>query len=75
MSVRKTAEKRKHPRIDQHLPVRIVANGYDFLTTTQNISCLGAYCRLEKYIPPFTKIALRLALPVEGKSRDDSHVE
>jgi len=69
-------ERRRHPRIEQHLPLRIAADGYDFLTTTKNISCLGAYCRLDKYIPPFTKISVRLTLPVAArKERDISRVE
>ncbi|TRZ49976.1 PilZ domain-containing protein [bacterium] len=69
-------ERRRHPRVEQRLPLRIVANGYDFLTTTHNISCLGTYCRLDKYIPPFTKIAVRLTLPVSArKEKDDFRVE
>jgi len=69
-------ERRRHPRVEQRLPLRIVANGYDFLTTTQNISCLGTYCRLDKYIPPFTKIAVRLTLPVSArKEKEDFRVE
>ncbi|MCK9604373.1 MAG: PilZ domain-containing protein [Candidatus Omnitrophica bacterium] len=57
-------ERRLHPRLDHTLPVKIAANGYDFITTTQNVSCVGAYCRINKYIPPFTKIMVRLALPI-----------
>ena len=73
---RRGIERRQCPRVDQRLPLRIVANGYDFLTTTQNISCLGAYCRLDKYIPPFTKIAVQLSLPVSAsRQKDISRVE
>ena len=60
-------ERRKHPRIASSLPVNIAANGYDFVTTTQNISCLGTYCRVSKYIPPFTKLAIDLSLPLAKK--------
>lgn len=65
------AEKRLYPRIDHELPVRLTANGYDFSTTTQNISCAGAYCRINKYVPPFTKLAVKMLLPVvsEGKKQ------
>lgn len=58
------AERRQFPRIKQDFPLKIAANGYDFITTTRNISCVGAYCHIEKYIPPFTKIIIRLTLPV-----------
>jgi len=57
-------EKRLHPRVNHSLPVNIVANGYDFATTTQNVSCLGTYCHIKKYVPPFTKIAIKLKLPI-----------
>lgn len=69
-------ERRLHPRVDHKLPVKIAANGYGFMTSTQNISCLGAYCRIEKYVPPFTKIAIKLSLPIVSKgSRKDCPVE
>lgn len=57
-------ERRLHPRLDKSLPINIAANGYDFATSTENISCLGTYAHISKYIPPFTKIAIRLNLPV-----------
>lgn len=64
MNARAKTERRQHPRIDKELPVKIAANGYDFASLTQNVSCLGAYCRIDKYIPPFTKVAVRLTLPM-----------
>jgi hypothetical protein len=63
-------ERRLHPRIEQRLPLKIAANGYGFSTTTQNISCLGAYCHVDKYIPPFTKIMIRLSLPINNNGCD-----
>jgi len=64
MQNHKKPEKRLHPRIDHELPVHITANGYDFTTTTQNISCTGAYCQINKYVPPFTRLAIKMILPV-----------
>lgn len=74
---RHLSERRLHPRLTQSLPVRIAANGYDFSTTTQNISCLGTFCHIDKYIPPFTRIAIRLDLPIATRtgSRKDYSVE
>jgi len=57
-------EKRLHPRLDHSLPLKVEANGFDFKTATQNISCLGTYCHIDKYIPPFTRVSIRLNLPV-----------
>ena len=59
-----STERRQHPRIDQELPIKVAANGYDFITSTQNISCVGAYCHINKYVPPFTKVMVKLSLPI-----------
>lgn len=67
----RNTERRQYPRIKQALPLEIAANGYGFATNTQNVSCVGAYCHLDKYIPPFTKIAVKLVLPtmIGGRMR------
>lgn len=57
------SDRRQHPRLEQRLPLSLSANGYDFATSTQNISCAGAYCTIKKYIPPFTKLKIRVSLP------------
>ncbi|MDD4940897.1 MAG: PilZ domain-containing protein [Candidatus Omnitrophota bacterium] len=64
MSKTTPKERRVHPRINQNLPISVVANGYDFVTSTMNISCLGAYCRIEKYVPPFTRVRIKMELPM-----------
>lgn len=61
----KRAERRLYPRVDQKLPIKVAADGYDFATSTHNISCLGAYCHINKYIPPFTKVLVRLSFPAQ----------
>lgn len=65
------SDRREHPRLDHRLPVKIVANGYDLETTTENVSCLGAYCRISKYIPPFTRIMVKLCLPMPNGVKSD----
>ena len=62
-------ERRAHPRLEQKLPFKVAANGYDFSTTTHNLSCLGAYCSINKYVPPFTRVSIKLTLPVRTKER------
>lgn len=64
----KPEERRLHPRLDSTLPLKVAANGFDFSTTTQNISCLGAYCHIDKYVPPFTKVFIKLSLPVANRA-------
>jgi len=65
----KKDEKRLYPRVEHALPLKIAANGYDLATTTQNISCVGAYCHIDKYVPPFTKIAIKVNLPLRADSK------
>ena len=68
-------ERRVHPRIDHQLPINVAANGYDFVTNTQNISCVGTYCTLDKYIPPFTKVRIKMNLPLSQDGiREDCNV-
>ncbi len=66
-------EKRLHPRIDQKLPFQVAVNGYDFTTATQNISCSGAYCRLKKYVPPFTKVAVKMTFPIKTHNKVEQY--
>ncbi len=57
-------EKRQHPRIEEEFPLKIKVNGYDFSTSTKNISCIGAYCNINKYMPPFTRVMVKLSMPI-----------
>ncbi len=68
-------ERRLHPRLDHKLPLNVAVNGYDFSTSTHNISSVGAYCHLDKYMPPFTKISIKLSLPNKGKVHKNTIVE
>ncbi len=68
-------ERRLHPRIDHKLPLNLAVNGYDFSTSTHNISSVGAYCHLDKYMPPFTKISVKLSLPIKAKAGKNTIVE
>jgi len=67
------AEKRLYPRIDYSLPIKVAANGYDFATSTQNVSCLGAYCSINKYVPPFTRVMIKLTLPIKSDAINKSY--
>lgn len=69
-SLKTKAEKRVHPRLPHKLSIRVAVDGYDFASSTQNVSSVGAYCRINKYMPPFTKVMVNLKLPImtnEGK--------
>lgn len=72
MKRHKKIERRQWPRIEQQLPLKVVANGYDFTTTTRNVSCIGTYCHVDKYIPPFTKIMVKLTLPILTRGKNNN---
>lgn len=60
----KGRERRIHQRIDHKLPIKVAIDKYGFVTSTKNVSCVGAYCHITKYIPPFTKVSVKLSLPI-----------
>ena len=62
-------ERRKHPRLKGNIPVKICSSEFDVVTETKNLSRTGAYCRVNKYIEPMTKLALQLLLPFKRNDR------
>lgn len=68
-------ERRIHPRLAHKLPLNLAVDGYDFSTVSHNISSVGAYCHLDKYMPPFTKIAVKLSLPNRDQAGKSTIVE
>jgi len=60
---REGQERRKHPRITKNLPLKISAGDFDIVTETENISCVGAYCKVERYLEPMTKLKILILLP------------
>ncbi len=61
-------ERRKHPRLDKSLPVKVLGDTFDFVTDTVNISSGGVLCNLDKPIPIMTKLKIALMLPdISGK--------
>lgn len=65
-------EKRRHPRVDNSVPVKISSCSGDLVTETRNISCSGAYCRVSDYIEPMTRLSLMLLLPTRQGGRASS---
>lgn len=55
-------ERRSHPRIKTCLPLRITTPEFDIVTSTEDVSCLGAYCQVDKYLAPMTKLDIALVL-------------
>ncbi len=62
-------EKRRHPRIEERLPLKIKDEGFDTISVTKNISCSGVFCQVEGYFPILSKVKIILLLPAEGKTK------
>ncbi|MBF0123042.1 MAG: PilZ domain-containing protein [Candidatus Omnitrophica bacterium] len=69
MPHKKTVERRQHPRVANNVPVKISCPLADFVTQTQNISCSGTYCRVDKYLEPMTKLGITLLLPIKKSGK------
>ena len=62
-------ERRKFPRLDNNIPVKICSEEADVVTETLNLSCAGAYCRVNKYFEPMTKLQILLLLPLRRRNK------
>jgi len=69
------AEHRKHPRINERLQFKLKTNHFDIVTETINLSCIGAYCQANKYIPLMTGLQIVLALPCVDKEDKFEYIE
>ena len=58
------SERRRDPRLENNIPIKIYGEEGDVITDTANISRSGAYCRVDKYIAPMTKLKIQLLLPI-----------
>ena len=59
------AERRRHPRLDHNLPLKISADEVDIVTETKNLSCSGAFCLVNRRLEPMTKLKIHLLLPLK----------
>ena len=62
ISPRSVDERRKDPRLENNIPVKICQDGGDLVTETQNVSRSGAYCCVNQHIEPMTKLKIHLLL-------------
>ena len=61
------SERRRYPRVSKSLAIKLKDREADFVTETKNVSCIGAYCTVNAYVPVLTKLRITLILP---KGRD-----
>ncbi len=56
-------ERRRPPRIQRHLPLKIQQDRTFDVTETINLSRSGVYCRLHRSLPEMTRLRIVLSLP------------
>ena len=56
-------ERRRAPRVAERIPLALTDATAALQTETKNLSASGAYCALERFIPPMTKLEVQLDLP------------
>ena len=59
-------ERRREPRAAERLPLAIQDAGAELTTETHNLSASGAYCTLDRFIAPMSKLQLHFELPNKG---------
>lgn len=64
-----TDERRRSPRVDKNIPLKISSDALDIVTESKNLSCTGAYCIVNKSLDPMTKLRIQLLLPCRQKSK------
>lgn len=58
-------ERRKSPRVDKILPIKLSGSEFDVLTETNNISVSGAYFSLGNPLELMTKLNVVLLIPIK----------
>lgn len=56
-------ERRHAPRILERVELAVTDGGGQLRAETQNLSIAGAYCLMDRFLPPMTKLALDMELP------------
>ncbi len=62
-------ERRREPRAVEQLTLDLQDAATQLTAETKNLSASGAYCTLERFIPPMSKLQLHFELPGNGTRR------
>jgi hypothetical protein len=57
------SERRGAPRALHRVPLAILGDGTVLQAETVNLSSTGAYCTIDQFLPPMTKLQLEFELP------------
>ena len=68
------SDRRRYPRLEKNIAIKLKEKDVDFVTETKNISCIGAYCQVDTYLPILTKLKITLLLPRSKSSKSSRHI-
>jgi hypothetical protein len=69
-----TQERRRYQRVCKNVAIKLKDKDVDFVTETKNISCIGAYCLIDSYLPILTKLAITLLIPRSKGAKTAKHI-
>lgn len=67
-------DRRRYQRASKNIAIKLEDQDVDFVTETKNISCIGAYCNIDTYLPILTKLKITLLLPKSQNSKIPKHI-
>lgn len=67
-------DRRRFPRVDKNIAIKLKDKEVDFVTETKNISCMGAYCLIDTYLPILTKLLITLLIPKSKNAKAAKHI-
>ena len=59
----KGRERRQAPRIDERVSVALSGEGATLQAESENLSAVGVYCKLDRFLRPMTKLQVQFELP------------
>ncbi len=62
-------ERRRAPRVNHQIPIKIIQEDGDIVTETVNISRSGVYCQVNRALAPMSKLKVRLLLQLNHKDK------
>ena len=63
MKKHKGSERRKYPRANADFSIKFAGKESGIVARVENISCSGAYCVVNEFIPLYTRLQLKLFIP------------
>lgn len=72
---KKYEEKRKHPRSKKNIDFKIETGDSTITAKSIDLSCIGVYCQVDKYMPSMTNLKIVIGLPCDGQEDGVEYVE